>query len=130
MAIVNDQENERVVDTETGDYMTWKTEDRENYALYFILHDLNGKGILGTVVQIIAKDETNLGGAATHVKYSLLKTWIPSGKPERPTYFYGPHDRISQLEEFLYVRRHYGGVKNPDPTFEFADARNEQGDCT
>lgn len=72
MAIVNDRENERVVDTETGEYMTWRAEDRENFASYYVLHDKTGKGLLGSVVRSVATGDPSSGGAANHVKYVFI----------------------------------------------------------
>jgi hypothetical protein len=128
MAIVLCEEDGWVIDTETGQYLTCKTANREEHALFFTLHASDGSGILGTEVQLDAVDETGKKGPATVVRYLLRKSWIPSGKPEKPVYFVGQNANIAKLRDFLEVWRHRGGVKQPDPRFEFIDAREVQGD--
>jgi hypothetical protein len=128
MAIVNDQKNERVVDAETGQYITWKLADWQSNSYYFTLHDGDGTGILGSLVERAGIDETGNRGASTLLRFVLRQAWIPTGKPERPTYFYGSNPLIGRLAQFLEIYRHYSGVKTPDPRFEFVDARAEEGD--
>jgi len=128
MTIANDVPNKRVIDNVTGQYMTWKTENREIGTMYFVLHGSDGAGLLGAIVRNIAINETGKGGAATLVRFVLEKTWIPSGVEVRPAYFYGDHDLIDKLRQYLEVWKYFGGVKTPDPRFEFIDGRSiEEG---
>jgi len=122
MAIVNDQARERVVDTETGEYMTWKLADWQTQSSYFVLHDKDENGVLGALVSVSGKYDNPEQTAAT-LEFSLEKSWIPTGKEGAPVYFYDAHPLISRLSSFLKVYRHYSGVKSPDPRFEFVDAR-------
>ena len=126
MAIVNDQANERVVDTETGEYMTWLTADRENFTSYYIIHAKNGDGKLGSEVRWHGISEKG-DGIATLVRFEVLNSWIPTGRAEPPKYFVGDHPLIKKLEAFLHIKMHYGGIKDPDPRFEFFDARPAKG---
>jgi hypothetical protein len=129
MAIVKDLENQRLVDTETKEYLTMLTADRENFTSYYTIHAANGDGILGTEVRGLGISEKN-DGIATLVRFELLKAWIPTGRAERPTLFFGDHPLIQKLEEFLSVQSDYGGTKNPQPRFEFKDVRPAEGTRT
>lgn len=107
--------------------MTWATADWREQRRYFILHNSYGRPILGTLVRVEGSDETGRGGVSNFLRFVLEKAWVPTGRKEPPNYFTGPHDLIDRLPAFLEVYRHYSGVKEPDPRFQFMDARGQKG---
>lgn len=127
MTFVNDRESGRVTDLDSGQYLTWSTENRETGDMYFIIHGADGHGLFGAFVRYCAINETGVGGSATVIKFVLQKSWIPTGRKEPPMYSSGHRDLVDRLERFLKVWKYFGGAKTPDPRFEFIDSRLIEG---
>ncbi len=119
-----DTRTRRMVDTENGDYLLSQIYDRDEYEWSFMLYDQYDQPLLGSVVKVNNIDEFGNSGGATLSRCTLLKTWIPSGRPEPPIYFNEAHPLISRLAAFLEARLYAHGTKTPYPRFEFIDARN------
>ena len=115
----------RMVDTENGDYLLSQLHDREAFEWSFMLYDRHSQPLLGSVMKVANIDEFGDSGGATLSRCTLLKTWIPSGRPEPPDYFDETHPLIPRLAAFLEARLYAQGKQNPHPRFEFVDGRNQ-----
>lgn len=116
----------RMVDTENGDYLLSQLHDREAFEWSFMLYDRHSQPLLGSVMKVANIDEFGDSGGATLSRCTLLKTWIPSGRPEPPDYFDETHPLIPRLAAFLEARLYAHGQQNLQPRFEFIDGRNQE----
>lgn len=122
-----DTHTRRTVDTENGDYLLSQPHDREAFEWSFMLYDRHSQPLLGSVVKVNNIDEVGNSGPATLSRCTLLKTWIPSGRPEPPVYFNEAHPQIPRLAAFLEAQLYTSRAQTPHPRFEFIDGRDHTG---
>lgn len=73
---------EEPLSTQTGDHIKASTLDREENCSYHILQDQHGAALLGTEVQVMQSG----AGEPLRMTYHLKGVWVPSGRPEKPTF--------------------------------------------
>jgi hypothetical protein len=123
MTLIYERENLRVVDPSNGRYATWKTANREEGGVYFVLHDNDGTPVLGTEVTIERVGKPESPGLVSLVRVSLKKTWVPTGRPEKPKYFQTDDPNIGYLVSFIRTRESGLAAGHRAPKFEFSDIR-------
>lgn len=122
MTLRIDTVSPRIVNDATGEYMTWTTENREIPTLGFAIHSAEGRTLLVALVEV--RREGPAGAAfATKTTAILRKAWVPTDQPDAPRHFVNEHEKLSELPAYLELWNDYGGIKNPHPTFVYADGR-------
>ena len=121
--IIFDLERRVTVDEETGEYMvvkpvSWYHDPCDG----FTIRAMDGSPIFAADVQIERLRNVN-DGPISHTRYIVRRAWFPSGKPERPTYFFGKTDMMERLAAFIRVWHDAEERQGEQSTFEFQDGR-------
>ena len=128
MAIVIDVERKVTVDNDTGEYMVYTPTHWQDPYLHFTIHSASGVPLFGADVERDAIDELGAGGSTVE-RFIVRRVWFPSGRPEKPTYFFGETEMIGKLEQFIEVWAKGIKEKRPQPRYEFEDGRTTKGDA-
>ena len=121
--MIYDTHKRRMMDANNGDFMLLQRADHDQHEWYVNLYDQHDQPLLASVVQVQNLDELGNSGTATLIRCVLQKTWVPTDRPEPPTYFDETHPQIPRLAAFLEARLRAGGAQTPSPRFEFTDGR-------
>ncbi len=128
MAIVWDDENKRMVDTENGEFLSLTLRDREEHLYNFSIGRPNTTAqVAGELIDDSTKEFETPAGGATVVRYILKKAWIPSGRREPPSNFDVPQHLIDRLRSFLEGDMRRNTQWKYMPRFEFIDERAKNG---
>lgn len=127
MVMAFDLERKVTVDTDTGNYMVYTPTHWQDPYLHFAIYSSDDRPIFGADVERDAIDETGQGGA-TLVRFIVRHVWFPSGKPEKPTYFWGETEFVDKLGDFITFWAKGTKPLNPQPRYEFVDGRSVQGE--
>jgi len=126
MVLAFDFERKVTVDTETGNYMVYTPTHWQDPYLHFTIRSSDDRPIFGADVERDVIDEIGQGGA-TLERFIVRRVWFPSGRPEKPTYFWGETEFIGKLEAFITFWAKGTKPVSPQPRIEFFDGRSVQG---
>ena len=130
MPIVWDAENERMMDTENGDYLQKELKIIEHHLFLMVLRNKKDDPYVVAYVKNKSEKEFEVpGGGGAVRRWALQEAWIPDGRPVKPTNFKVPDAYLQRMALFLECDLKRNTQFLYMPRFEFVDERVNKGDA-